>query len=121
MKFTKTHEWVNPDKNIATIGISHHAQEELSDIVYINLPAIGEEFKKGDVMLSIESVKAASDVYAPISGKIVEVNTELESVPEKVNQSPEKDGWLVKLEMSDQDELEKLIDATTYQHSLNDE
>lgn len=124
MKFTKTHEWIKQEKStdtIVTIGISDHAQGELSDIVYVQFPEVNAEFKKGDVMLSIESVKAASDVYAPLSGKVIAVNDALESAPEKINQSPEQDGWLVQLEISNPEELEKLIDETTYKHSLTED
>ncbi|EKF49084.1 glycine cleavage system protein H [Thermosipho africanus H17ap60334] len=117
-KFTKTHEWV--DEN-GYVGITSHAQEELGDIVYVDLPEVGKEVKKGDVLLSIESVKAASDVYAPISGKIVEVNSELDARPELVNEDAEGEGWLVKIEISNPSELDELMTEEEYKEFLNSE
>lgn len=120
MKFTKTHEWIKFENNIATIGITDHAQSELSDIVFIKLPTVGDEFKIGDTMCTIESVKAASDIYSPITGKVIEVNSSLDDNPEKVNQSPEDEGWLTKLEVSNPSELEELMDNTAYQAFIKD-
>ncbi|WP_126993461.1 glycine cleavage system protein GcvH [Thermosipho globiformans] len=117
-KFTKTHEWV--DEN-GYVGISSHAQEELGDIVYVDLPEVGKEVKKGDVLLSIESVKAASDVYAPVSGKIVEVNSELDAKPELVNEDAEGQGWLVKIEISNPSELDELMTEEEYKEFLSSE
>jgi glycine cleavage system H protein len=117
-KFTKTHEWV--DEN-GYVGITSHAQEELGDIVYVDLPEVGKEVKKGDVLLSIESVKAASDVYAPISGKIVEVNSELDARPELVNEDAEGEGWLVKIEISNPSELDELMTEEEYKEFLSSE
>lgn len=113
-KYSKTHEWVEVDGKIATLGISNHAQEELGDIVFVELPEIGKEVKKGDVLCSVESVKAASDVYAPVSGKVVEVNTELDSSPELVNQDAEGKGWIVKIEINDESELNDLMSEEEY-------
>jgi len=113
-KYSKTHEWVKVEGKIATIGISNHAQEELGDVVFVELPEIGKEVKKGDILCSVESVKAASDVYVPISGKIVEVNTELDSSPEIINQDAEGKGWIAKIEVSDENELNDLMSEEEY-------
>ena len=117
-KYSKTHEWV--DEN-GYVGITVHAQEELGDIVYVDLPEVGKEVKKGDVILSIESVKAATDVYSPVSGKIVEVNNELDGRPELVNEDAEGEGWLVKIELSDPSELDELMSEEKYKEFLNNE
>jgi glycine cleavage system H protein len=114
-KYTKTHEWVAVEDRVATVGITNHAQEQLGDVVYVDLPEVGREVKKGEVVASIESVKAAADVYAPLSGKIVEVNEKLDTEPELLNKDPEGEGWLFKMEMSDESELEDLLDEQAYQ------
>ncbi|WP_156104995.1 MULTISPECIES: glycine cleavage system protein GcvH [unclassified Thermotoga] len=114
-KYTKTHEWVAVEDKVATVGITNHAQEQLGDVVYVDLPEVGREVKKGEVVASIESVKAAADVYAPLSGKIVEVNEKLNAEPELLNKDPEGEGWLFKMEMSDESELEDLLDEQAYQ------
>jgi glycine cleavage system H protein len=114
-KYTKTHEWVVVEDKVATVGITNHAQEQLGDVVYVDLPEVGREVKKGEVVASIESVKAAADVYAPLSGKIVEVNEKLDTEPELLNKDPEGEGWLFKMEMSDESELEDLLDEQAYQ------
>ncbi|MDI6863885.1 MAG: glycine cleavage system protein GcvH, partial [Pseudothermotoga sp.] len=104
-KFAKTHEWVKVDGKLAVVGISNHAQEKLGDVVYVDLPQVGKVVKKGEVFMSVESVKAASDIYAPVSGKIVEVNEKLSNQPELINKDAEGEGWLVKIEMTNPDEL----------------
>ena len=114
-KYTKTHEWVVVEDKVATVGITNHAQEQLGDVVYVDLPEVGREVKKGEVVASIESVKAAADVYAPLSGKIVEVNEKLDTEPELLNRDPEGEGWLFKMEISDEGELEDLLDEQAYQ------
>ncbi|AAD35304.1 glycine cleavage system protein GcvH [Thermotoga maritima] len=114
-KYTKTHEWVSIEDKVATVGITNHAQEQLGDVVYVDLPEVGREVKKGEVVASIESVKAAADVYAPLSGKIVEVNEKLDTEPELINKDPEGEGWLFKMEISDEGELEDLLDEQAYQ------
>ncbi|ACB09088.1 glycine cleavage system H protein [Thermotoga sp. RQ2] len=114
-KYTKTHEWVVVEDKVATVGITNHAQEQLGDVVYVDLPEVGREVKKGEVVASIESVKAAADVYAPLSGKIVEVNEKLDTEPELINKDPEGEGWLFKMEISDEGELEDLLDEQAYQ------
>lgn len=113
-KFSKSHEWVEVEGKTAVVGISNHAQEELGDVVYVDLPEPGKEVKKGEVLCTIESVKAAADVYSPVSGKVLEVNKNLEEKPELVNESPESDGWLVKLEIVDESELSNLMDEEEY-------
>jgi glycine cleavage system H protein len=118
-KYTKTHEWIDTDNGL--VGITNHAQEELGDIVFVDLPEIGKEVKKGDVLLSIESVKAASDIYAPVSGKIVEVNSELDASPELVNEDAEGKGWLVKIEILNPDELDELLTKEEYEKFLESE
>lgn len=118
-KYSKTHEWIEIiEGNTAYIGISNHAQEELSDIVFVDLPTEGIEIEKEKQFMTIESVKAASDIYAPVSAKILAVNKELDDVPEKINESPEKDGWLVKVEISNLEELENLMDEKDYLDSI---
>jgi glycine cleavage system H protein len=117
-KFAKTHEWVLLEDNIAYIGISEHAAEELGDVTFVELPEVGKEVKKGDVLCTLESVKSASDVYAPISGKIVEINSTLDSNPEIINDSPEKDGWIVKIEVSNKEEVNELLSEEEYKNSL---
>ena len=114
-RYTNEHEWAKPEDGRARVGITDHAQKELGDIVYIELPEVGREVKQGEAFSSVESVKAVSDVYAPVSGKIVEVNKELEDKPELVNQSPHDQGWIAVIEMSDPQELEKLMSAEEYE------
>lgn len=118
LRYVKSHEWVRMEGSIATVGISDHAQEELTDVVYVELPGVGDEFSAGDEMAIIESVKSTSDIYAPVSGKVVEANDALADTPEKINDSPYKDGWLVKIEVSDPAEVEKLMSAAEYRGSL---
>ncbi|KFZ22285.1 glycine cleavage system H protein [Thermotoga neapolitana DSM 4359] len=113
-KYTRTHEWVEIEGKMATVGITNHAQEELGDVVYVDLPEVGKEVKKGDVVASIESVKAAADVYAPLSGKITEVNERLESEPELINKDAEGEGWIFKMEIADESELSDLLDEQAY-------
>lgn len=120
-KYTKTHEWVSVEGDIATVGISDHAQDHLGDVVYIDLPEAGKSLKKGDVLCTIESVKAASDVYAPVSGKIVEVNVELDSSPETINSDAEGAGWIAKIKLSSPTELDSLMDLEAYKKHCEEE
>ena len=113
LKYTKKHEWTKVEGNIVTVGISDHAQGELTDIVYVELPEVGTEFQKGDEMAVIESVKSTSDIFAPVSGKIIEVNSALEEGPEIINADPYGEGWLVKFECADTSS-ESLISAADY-------
>lgn len=121
MKFAKTHEWVKVEGKIAVVGISNHAQEKLGDVVYVDLPQVGKVVKKGEVFMSVESVKAASDIYAPVSGKIIEVNQKLSNQPELINKDAEGEGWLVKIEMSDPGELTDLLDDESYRRFCEEE
>jgi len=114
LKYTKTHEWVKLSGNRVKIGITDHAQEELTDIVFVELPAVGKEVKKGEELCVVESVKSVSEVYAPVSGKVVAVNTKLDDSPEIINAKPYDDGWLVELEVKDKAEVNTLLDATAY-------
>jgi glycine cleavage system H protein len=120
-KFAKTHEWVKVDGNLAVVGISNHAQEKLGDVVYVDLPQVGKVVKKAEAFMSVESVKAASDIYAPVSGKIVEVNEKLSNQPELINKDAEGEGWLVKIEMSDPSELSDLLDEESYRKFCEEE
>jgi glycine cleavage system H protein len=114
LKYSKDHEWVKLEGNIATVGISFYAQEELGDIVYVDLPEIGKTVKQNDVLAVIESVKSASDVYSPISGKVIEVNEKLKEKPEIINEDPYQEGWIAKLEISNPNELDTLMNAEEY-------
>jgi len=114
VKYTKDHEWVRLEDGIAIIGISPHAAEQLGDVVFVELPAIGKALKKGDDMAVVESVKAASDVYAPISGEIVAVNQAIVDEPSSVNADPAGAAWFVKLKPSDAAEADALMDAGAY-------
>ncbi|HMA61749.1 MAG TPA: glycine cleavage system protein GcvH [bacterium] len=116
--YTKEHEWVKVDGDTGTIGISDHAQEELGDIVFVELPEEGEEFSQGDAIGTIEAVKTVSDIYTPVSGKVVEVNESLEEEAEKINQDPYGEGWIAKIDMSDESELDDLLTAEEYENML---
>jgi glycine cleavage system H protein len=121
LKFTNEHEWIKVEGNIAVMGISDHAQHELGDVVYVELPAVGDSFSKGDALGNIESVKAVSDIYAPLTGEVTEVNTELEDKPELINQSPYERGWIVKIKMNNTEELNDLLIYGEYQKMLEAE
>ncbi len=112
--FTEEHEWLAVEGDIATVGITNHAQEQLGDLVFIELPDVGKSVEQGDDCAVVESVKAASDVYAPASGEVIEVNEALASDAAIVNASAETDGWLYKMKLSKPDELEKLLDVDAY-------
>ena len=114
LKYTKSHEWIKIKDDIAVVGITDHAQAELTDIVFVELPEAGKEVKKGEEICVVESVKSVSEIYAPVSGKIVKVNSKLEDSPEIINESPYDDGWLVELEISDKSEVDSLLDAAEY-------
>lgn len=114
VKYTKDHEWVRIEGATATVGISVHAAEQLGDVVFVELPAIGKKFKKGDDMAVVESVKAASDVYAPISGEVVEINQAIVDDPAKVNGDPQGAAWFVKLKPSNPAEADELMDEAAY-------
>jgi glycine cleavage system H protein len=114
IRYSKEHEWVRVDGQVATVGISDHAQQQLGDVVFVELPEVGREVAQNAAMAVVESVKAASDVYAPISGKVVEVNGALSDDPALVNGDAEGAGWFCKLEITKPDELEGLMDAGAY-------
>jgi glycine cleavage system H protein len=116
--YTESHEWVRLEGDIATVGITDHAQSELGDIVDFDAPDVGDELEKGDDLGAIESVKVASDIYAPVSGEIVEVNEDISDSPESVNDDPYGKGWLVKIKVSNAGELEGLLNATLYGESI---
>ena len=122
LRFASTHEWVRPEGDgIFTVGISDHAQELLGDMVFVELPDVGAGVGAGDDVAVAESVKAASDVYAPITGEIVEVNEALEHSPELVNSDPYGEGWLFKIRAEDAEEVESLFDAEGYENSIDEE
>lgn len=114
MHYSKSHEWIRLNNSTAQVGVSGYAQKELGEIVYIELPKVGSKVKKGEEMAVLESTKAASDVYAPISGEIEAINDQVKNHPELVNESPEHDGWLVKIKVSDLSELDDLMQETQY-------
>ena len=115
LKYTKDHEWVRVEGNIATVGITDFAQSELGDIVYVEIETEGEELAQEEVFGSVEAVKTVSDLFMPVSGKILEFNSELEGNPEAVNSDPYGKGWMVKVELSDASELDGLLDAAAYE------
>jgi glycine cleavage system H protein len=119
MRFTKDHEWVEDEGGVATLGITAYAAEQLGDVVFVELPAVGKTVKAGDAFAVVESVKAASDVYAPISGEVVEVNAGLPDTPETVNAMPEKDGWFARVKLSNPAELDALMDRAAYEQFLS--
>jgi glycine cleavage system H protein len=121
MRFTKDHEWVELDGDVATIGITAHAAEQLGDVVFVEVPEAGRQVKAGDAFAVVESVKAASDVYAPISGEVVEGNARLSDAPETVNATPEDGGWFAKVRIADPAEFEKLMDRAAYEAFLQTE
>ena len=121
LKFLDSHEWVKVDDNTVIVGISDHAQNELGEVVFVELPAIGDEFVSGDEVAVVESVKAASEVYTPISGEVIEVNEALEENPELVNTSPYEEGWFFKLKVSDENlgSIDSLMTAEEYSSMLD--
>jgi len=119
LKYTKTHEWVKIEGNVARIGITDHAQSELTDVVFVELPEIGKEVKKGEEVCTIESVKSVAEVYSPLTGKIVNVNKELENSPEKLNKSPYDEGWLFEMEIKDEKELDDLLSPDDYRKLIS--
>ncbi|RIA96248.1 glycine cleavage H-protein [Glomus cerebriforme] len=121
-KYTEEHEWVDVDENgIGTVGITDYAQTALGDVVYVELPEVGKFFNQSENIGAVESVKAASDIYAPVSGKIIESNNKLTDKPSLINKSPESDGWLCKIELSNPDELDKLLDKQDYEKHCSSE
>ena len=121
LKFLSSHEWVLIEDGVATVGVTDHAQELLGDLVYVELPDEGSSIAAGDSVGVIESVKAASDTYAPVSGEVIEVNGELENAPDKINDDPYGDGWMYKVSMEDPEEVGDLLDAEAYSEAIADE
>ncbi len=120
-RYGKSHEWVRMEGKVAVVGISDYAQHSLSDIVYVELPNVGDTLTRGESFGTVESVKAAEDVYAPVSGEVVEVNTELEANPEWLNHDPFGKAWLVKVALTDQGQLEQLMDHKAYEAFVAEE
>ena len=118
LKDTNDHEWVKVDGNVATVGITDFAQSELGDIVFVDIQTEGEELGKGEVFGAIEAVKTVADAFMPVSGKVIEVNADLEGAPETVNSDPYGAGWMIKVEMSNAAELDELLDAAQYQQII---
>jgi glycine cleavage system H protein len=117
LRYSRTHEWVRAEGNTATIGITDFAQNELGDVVYLELPDVGRTLQKGDVFGTVESVKAVSDLYAPVSGEVIEVNDELPESPEEINQDPYVRGWMIIMTMEDPSELDDLLTAKQYEQA----
>ena len=118
MRFTKDHEWVELNGDIATVGVTAYAAEQLGDVVFVEVPEVGRQVKAGDGFAVVESVKAASDVYAPIAGEVVEANAELSDAPETVNASPEAAGWFAKVKVANPADVEALMDRAAYEAYL---
>jgi glycine cleavage system H protein len=121
LKYTKEHEWVLVSGDSGTIGITDHAQHELGDIVFVDLPRLGAQLKRGETMGSVESVKAVSDIYAPVSGEVTETNATLAKTPEKLNEDPHGEAWLIKVKLSDLAEVGELLSAAGYQAYVGEE
>jgi glycine cleavage system H protein len=119
MHFSKDHEWVRFDGDVATVGITHHAQDALGDIVHVELPAVGKQVKKGAGAAEVESVKAVSDIYAPVSGTVVAVNETLDGNEAVINQDPHGAGWLFKIKLADAGEVGTLLDSAAYAATLH--
>ena len=121
LKYTKEHEWLAVNGSVGTVGITHYAQSELGDIVYVELPAAGSPVVAGEEFGTVESVKAVSEIFAPVSGEVLEVNTALATSPETINKDPYGDGWLLKLKLADSKELDTLMTATEYRKYIEEE
>jgi glycine cleavage system H protein len=119
LKYYEEHDWARIDGDVATFGITWYAQDQLGEVVYFDLPEVGKAVRKGDPYAEVESVKAVSDVIAPLSGEIVEVNEALTSSPEAINDDPYESGWMVRIRMSDPSEVDTLMDAAAYEESLS--
>lgn len=114
IKFSQDHEWINIEGDVGTVGITDYAQKALGDVVFVELPTVGDSFTKGDEIAVVESVKAASELYSPVGGEVVEVNSSLEDSPESVNSSPMDDAWFFKIKISDAAEADELMDEDSY-------
>lgn len=120
LKYTKDHEWIRVEGEEAYIGITDFAQSELGDIVYVEIETVGEEVQQGEIFGTVEAVKTVSDLFMPITGKVLEVNPQLDSAPEAVNEDPYGKGWMIKISISDTSELETLLDASEYQEVIGE-
>ncbi len=118
LKYTKDHEWVRVDGDVAVAGITDFAQGELGDIVFVEIETVGETLEGGDTFGTVEAVKTVSDLFMPVGGEVVELNSALEDTPELINKDPYGEGWMIKIRMTDPDELDQLMDATAYQKML---
>jgi glycine cleavage system H protein len=118
LKYDEEHEWIRVEGDEGVVGISDYAQDQLSDVVYVELPEVGDSFEQGDILAVVESVKAASDVYMPVSGEVLEINDALEDSPELVNQDPYGEAWFVRITIADPSELDDLLDADAYEAFL---
>ena len=122
LKYTKEHEWCRvKGAHRVVVGITDHAQDQLGDIVYVELPEVGEPVKKGESFGVVESTKAVSELFSPVTGKVVEVNDPLSDAPESINEDPYEEGWMIQVEISDPKELEALLDSATYQKFIQEE
>jgi glycine cleavage system H protein len=121
VKYTKDHEWIKIEDNIATIGITDYAQEKLGDIVYVELPDVGEVLEKGDAFGSVESVKSVSDCYTPVAGEVIEVNDLLVESPEAINEDPYGEGWMVKIKLQKNQQLDDLMTNVEYENYVSEE
>lgn len=121
LKYTEEHEWVKIEGDIAIVGITDFAQNELSDIVYVELPEVGKNIKKGDVIATVEAVKTVADVYSPVSGEIIEVNEKLKDEPSIINNDPYGEGWIAKVKMENPEEINALLDHAAYKKLVEEE
>jgi glycine cleavage system H protein len=119
-RYTKQHEWIDVKDNVGTIGITDYAQHELGDVVFVELPRPGTKVQAGKSFGNVESVKAVSEIYAPVSGEVVEANADLETTPEKLNSDPHKSAWLIRVKLADPTELNQLMDAKAYESFISD-
>ncbi|HEY8517926.1 MAG TPA: glycine cleavage system protein GcvH [Candidatus Binatia bacterium] len=120
LKYTREHEWVSIDGTIATVGITDHAQQQLGEVVFVELPAVGDRVEKSEAFGVVESTKAVSDVYAPVSGEVTEINDDLPDNPELINEDPYGDGWMIKLQIGDTAELDELMTAEEYRKYIEE-
>ncbi|KQC11809.1 MAG: glycine cleavage system protein H [Candidatus Cloacimonas sp. SDB] len=120
LRYTETHEWIKIEADHAIIGITDYAQHELGDIVFVELPDVGDEIEKGEAFGSIEAVKAVEDLNSPLSGEVIEINTDLEDQPELINSSAFEKGWIIKIKYSDQSQLDNLLDAAAYKELIEE-
>ncbi len=119
--YSKDHEWISVQENVGTIGITDYAQHELGDVVYVDLPEVGDTFEAGDPFGSVESVKAVSEVFSPVGGEIIEVNSKLKETPELINKSPHEQAWMIKVRLTHSEELKELLSAEEYEEYLQEQ